>query len=125
MYKFVVLFRKVDDMAALEAFFSGTYLPLAEQMSGVIRHEVSRVGVKPGGQSRFHLMSELYFADEAVFRAGLRSAGGLALLGALHPWAEKRLLTWFDAECWADQPRPGGPAADPDSDPDRAGAGPA
>ena len=51
MFKFVTIYRRVDDMVALEEFFSGTHLPLAEQLPGLLRSEVGRIRGKPGGNS--------------------------------------------------------------------------
>ena len=61
MFKFVTIYRRVDDDNALEMFFSSTHLPLAEQLPGLLKSEVSRISGKPGGPSRYHLMYELYF----------------------------------------------------------------
>lgn len=106
MFKFVTIYRRVDDMVALEEFFSGTHLPLAEQLPGLLRSEVGRIRGKPGGNSRFHLMYELYFASEEAFLRALASEPGIALLAALKPWGEARLITWFYAESFAEPPFP-------------------
>jgi uncharacterized protein (TIGR02118 family) len=100
MFKFVTIYRKVDDEPALEAFFSEFHLPLAEQLPGLIKSEVSRVSGKPGGQSRFHLGYELYFTTQDDFFRALASDPGRSLMSALTPWAEKKLLTWFYADCF-------------------------
>lgn len=100
MFKFVTIYRRVDDEDALENFFSGTHLPLAEQLPGLLKREVSRVLGKPGGESRFHLMYELYFdSQEAYFRA-LESEAGRKLMAALVEWDKARLITWFYSESW-------------------------
>lgn len=98
MFKFTTVYRKVDDEQKLEAFFSDTHLPLAEQLPHLYKREVSRIIRKPGGQSRYHLMVELYFESEATFQQAIASETGLQLIQALEPWAEARLITWFFAE---------------------------
>lgn len=100
MFKFVTMYRKVDDEFALESFFSETHLRLAEQLPGLLKTEVSRVTGKPGGQSRFHLIYELYFATPEDFYAALASDPGRALMVALREWAEAKLITWFYADCF-------------------------
>ena len=100
MYKFVTIYRKVDDEILLEEFFSNTHLPLAEELPGLERTAVTRIKSKPGGQSRFHLLYELYFADERSYRAAFLSQPGMQLLSALQPWEAQRLITWFDGECF-------------------------
>ena len=99
MYKFVTLYRRVDDEDALEAFFSQTHLPLAEQLPGLARREVSRISHKPGGgESRFHLMFELYFDSRISFEAAMVTPIGVQLIAALTPWAEAKIITWFFAD---------------------------
>jgi uncharacterized protein (TIGR02118 family) len=98
VFKFVTIYRRVDDEAALETFFSNTHLPLAEQLPGLVKSEVSRVAGKPGGESRFHLMYELYFETPKVFFHALGSDAGRKLMSALKDWGDARLITWFYAE---------------------------
>jgi uncharacterized protein (TIGR02118 family) len=100
MYKFTTLYRQVDDPDTLEHFFSHTHLPLAEQLPGLVKSEVSRVMGKPGGESRFYLTYELYFASRAAFEDAMKSRPGVHLMVNLTPWAEKRLVTWFYAEAF-------------------------
>ncbi|RMG95756.1 MAG: EthD family reductase [Chloroflexi bacterium] len=95
MFKFVTIYRRVDDENALETFFSHTHLPLAEQLPGLLKTEVARITGKPGGESRFHLMYELYFADEDSFNRALISPAGQELMAALKQWWDARLITWF------------------------------
>lgn len=98
MFKFVTIYRRVDDEETLEDFFSGTHLQLAEKLPGLQRSELSRVVGKPGGASRFHLMYELYFESQEAFFQALTSQAGVQLLAALNEWAQARLVTWFYAE---------------------------
>lgn len=100
MFKFVTMYRKVDDELALESFFAETHLQLAEQLPGLLKSEVSRVSGKPGGQSRFHLVYELYFATPEDFYRALASEPGRYLMAALTEWAEAKLITWYYADCF-------------------------
>lgn len=107
MYKFVVLYYRVDDESALEAFFSGTHLRLVEQLPGLQKLEISRVTSQPTGQSRFHLMVEAYFLNEADWLAAQLSEPGIELMNALLPWAEDRLIAWFYANSFSEDKQPG------------------
>ena len=100
MFKFVTIYRRVKEEDALENFFSGTHLALAEQLPGLLKREVSRVVCKPGGESRFHLMYELYFESQVTFFQALESEAGQALMAALVEWDKARLITWFYSESW-------------------------
>jgi len=95
MFKFVCIYRQVDDVNALDEFFSSTHLQLSEQLPALVRTEVSRITGKPGGQSRFYLMYALYFEGQKAFEFALASEPGLALMAALKPWADAKLITWF------------------------------
>ena len=103
MFKFTTLYRQVDDPDAVDTFFSQTHLPLAEQLDGLHKSEVSRISGKPGGESRFYLMYELYFASEATYRRAMVSEIGLQLMEALKPWDEARIVTWFYAESFEEE----------------------
>ena len=102
-FKFVTIYRLVDDEDTLEAFFSQIHLPLAEQLPELLKSEVSRVVGKPGGVSRFHLMYELYFADEDAYHRSMLSEIGVKLVEALKPWGDAKLLTWFYAEAFEEE----------------------
>lgn len=100
MFKFVVIYRRVDDEDALEAFFASTHLRLVEELPGLLKTEVSRIQGKPGGQSRFHLMVESYFVSKEDYQRAMLSETGLELIQAFRPWDEAKLLTWFYAEAF-------------------------
>jgi len=103
MFKFVTIYRRVDDETALEDFFSNTHLQLAEQLPHLLKREVSRISHKPGGESRFHLMFELYFESEPHFQQAMTSMVGVELIKSLKPWEEAKLLTWFYAEAFEEE----------------------
>lgn len=105
LYKFVTIYRRVDDELALEEFFSSTHLPLAESLPGLVKSEVSRISGKPGGASRFHLMYELYFGSREAYLRAIASEAGRALVEALAPWGEARIVTWFYAESFEEETR--------------------
>jgi uncharacterized protein (TIGR02118 family) len=102
MYKFVVIYYRVDDENALESFFTGTHLPLVESLPGLRRLEIGRVTGQPLGQSRFHLMVEAYFDDEEAWHEAQLSPPGVALMNALRPWADERLIAWFYADSFTE-----------------------
>ena len=100
MYKFVMIYRRVDDEDAVDEFFSSTHLPLAESLPYLLKSEVSRVLSKPGGESRFLLMYELYFASIDTFREAFLTEQGIQLMQALKPWGDAKIITWFYADAF-------------------------
>lgn len=100
MFKFVTIYRRVDDEDALETFFATTHLQLAEKLPGLLKSEVSRIHGKPGGESRYHLMYELYFESRLWFDRALATPTGVQFIQALKPWADAHLMTWFFSEAF-------------------------
>lgn len=105
LFKFTVLYRRVEDEDTLELFFSGTHLQLVEQLPGLVKTEVARVTGKPGGESRFHLSYSAYFANAQAFEMALLSEPGRQLMAALKPWADAKAITWFYAEAFEEAAR--------------------
>jgi uncharacterized protein (TIGR02118 family) len=103
MFKFVVIYYRVDDEDALEDFFANTHRALVEQLPGLRRLEVSRVASQPFGRSRFHLMVEAYFDSEAALRENLVSRPGLEMMNALRTWSENKLIAWFYADSFGEE----------------------
>jgi uncharacterized protein (TIGR02118 family) len=122
MFKLTVLYRRVDDEDMLEQFFSQTHLPLAEQLPDLKKSEVSRISGKPGGESRFHLMYELYFTSREAYQKAMISEPGLALIKALTPWWKAKIITWFYAQSFEEMTEDAG-ADDPYSSPPSDAAG--
>lgn len=106
MRKFVVIYYRVDDEAALESFYAGTHLRLLEQLPGLSKIEISRVANQPTGQSRFFLMVEGYWPTTKSMESALVSAPGLQLMDALRVWADNKLIVWFYADAF-EEAKPG------------------
>ena len=100
MFKFVTIYRQVDDPSAIDQFFSETHLPLAEALPNLEKTEVSWIKGKPGGQSRFYLMYELYFESQEAYQMALISEEGVELIKALKPWGDEKIVTWFYADSY-------------------------
>jgi uncharacterized protein (TIGR02118 family) len=98
VFKFVTIYRVVDDPDAVETLFQEIHLPAAEKLPGLVKSEVSHITGQPGGRSRFLLMYELYFNSRANFEAAFYSEPGKVIMEALRPWGEAGLITWFYAE---------------------------
>jgi len=106
MHKFTVLYYRVDDEMAQEEFFSSTHLPLLESLPGLRAVEVSRVLGQPMGQSRFTLTVEATFDSQPALEAALMTEAGMALMNALRPWAENRLIAWYYADSFSSDQNP-------------------
>lgn len=80
MFKITILFDPPTDVEAFTAYYLGTHMPLARRVPGTLKDQVTIFGPGyDGSPSPYYLMTELYFADEEAWRAGMSSPEGLAL----------------------------------------------
>jgi uncharacterized protein (TIGR02118 family) len=79
MYKMTILFKKAtaERAALIEHRWATEFLPLAEQMPGVVRLSLARVFGEPSGASSYDRLHEFYFATDADLDAALSSPVGI------------------------------------------------
>ncbi|GMA49381.1 ethyl tert-butyl ether degradation protein EthD [Alicyclobacillus contaminans] len=74
MVKLVVLYRQPEDAGKFNDHYFQVHLPLARQIPGLERLEVTRIrGNAMGGEAEYHLLAEMYFKDEDAYRAAMKS----------------------------------------------------
>jgi uncharacterized protein (TIGR02118 family) len=100
MAKLVVLYNKPSDAAAFDAHYASTHAPLAKQIPGLKRYEISTGPVTtPAGESPYHLVAVLEFDSVAALQAGLESPAGQAAAGDLANFAQAGVeLLMFDTK---------------------------
>jgi uncharacterized protein (TIGR02118 family) len=76
MVKLVALFKKPEESQQFDDVFSGSVVPLLHQIPGLVRLELTDVTGAPFGESKFHLMAELYFPDRQTLDAAMASKEG-------------------------------------------------
>ncbi|HEY7144949.1 MAG TPA: EthD family reductase [Streptosporangiaceae bacterium] len=77
--KLVVLYTHPDDMAAFDAHYFGTHMPLVAALPGLERAETgSFTAALDDGGHTYYRAAELYFADQAALQAAFGSATGKA-----------------------------------------------
>lgn len=100
-FKLTAIYRQADDLEKVDSFFNTAHLQLAERLPGLLKSEITRIHGKPGSQqSRFYLMYELYFESEEAYLHAFATEAGLALVQALKPWIDARLLSWYYGETY-------------------------
>ena len=88
MMKVTVLYGHPARPEAFESYYRGTHLPLAAQMKGVARLELTKFGAGPdGGKPAFYRMAEVYFATQAQMEQTLGSPEGQATVTDLAVFA--------------------------------------
>jgi uncharacterized protein (TIGR02118 family) len=75
--KLTIVYGKPDDSDAFDKHYSEVHMPIVERWPGVERTEVAKVAGGPGGSaSPYHLITEIYFADNDALNAALGSDAG-------------------------------------------------
>jgi len=75
--KLTVVYGKPDDVDEFDKHYTEVHMPLVEGWPGVERIEVAKVSGGPmGSPSPYHLITEIYFADEGALNDALGSEAG-------------------------------------------------
>jgi uncharacterized protein (TIGR02118 family) len=73
------------DADAFEKYFKEQHLPLAQQMHGVSRIEITKFhSSADGGKPEYYCMSELFFASKSEMEETMGSPEGQAVIDDLH-----------------------------------------
>ena len=79
MARMVVIYKQPADASAFDAHYFGVHVPLAKQLPGLRRYEVSRGPiVSPTGGPPWHLVATLHFDDLAAIKAAFATPLGQA-----------------------------------------------
>jgi uncharacterized protein (TIGR02118 family) len=88
MYKLTVLYHHPNNVEEFESYYEKVHLPLAQNMPGLSKLELTRFTSGPGGtKADFHRMAELYFINEAQMIETMGSPEGQAAINDLHNFA--------------------------------------
>jgi len=78
MVKLIALYKKPSDIQAFEEHYKNNHTPLVKKMPGLKKLEVSKITSAIGGESKFHLLAEMYFENEDALNAAMASPEGKA-----------------------------------------------
>jgi len=78
MASMTVIYRRPQDVAAFDKHYFETHAPLAKQLPGLRRYEVSEGPIAAPAGGDFHLVANLYFDDMAALESAFASPEGQA-----------------------------------------------
>ena len=88
MASLVVMYGTPEDPAAFDSYYRETHIPLAKNVPGLRRYEISRGPVvTPAGPSKVHLVATLHFDDLAAIQNAFASTEGQATAADLQVFA--------------------------------------
>jgi uncharacterized protein (TIGR02118 family) len=75
--KLSVVYGKPDEAEGFDKHYNEVHMPIVARWPGVERTEVAKVSGGPmGTPAPYHLITEIYFADEDALNAALASDAG-------------------------------------------------
>ena len=97
MIKLIALYRKPADPADFDMHYFDVHLPLVRKYPGMRKVEVTRVTGAPIGETKYHLMAEMYFDSKDAMDAALASPEGKAVTRDIMSFAAD-VITVFHGE---------------------------
>jgi uncharacterized protein (TIGR02118 family) len=73
MYKLIAFFAPPDNVEEFDQHYNEIHTPLMKQVPGLERLVVTRNLRAFGGDSPYHLIAEMHFADKDAFKAAMAS----------------------------------------------------
>ncbi|HUL43513.1 MAG TPA: EthD family reductase [Bacteroidota bacterium] len=97
MVKIIALYRNPSDAETFDKHYFDIHIPLVKKVPGLRKVEVTRITGAPIGESKFHLMAEMYFDSVDAMNAGNASPEGKAVARDVMSFAAD-VLTLFYGE---------------------------
>lgn len=73
MFKLLALYKTPQDADAFMAHYRDTHMPLVQKIPGLQKVELTKVHNTLMGEQGNFLLAEMYFADEASYKAAMKS----------------------------------------------------
>jgi len=97
MVKLIALYRKPADAQEFDKHYDEVHTPLVKKMPGLRKLEITRITGAPIGETRYHLMCEMYFDSVDALNASNASPEGKATARDLMSFAAD-VVTLFYGE---------------------------
>jgi uncharacterized protein (TIGR02118 family) len=89
MAQLIAMYKKPADVAAFDAYYTSTHVPIAKKIPGLRRYQVSSGAVlTPQGESGYHLVALLGFDSADAIQAGFATPEGAAAAADLGKFAQ-------------------------------------
>ena len=98
MTKLIALYRKPSDPVAFDKHYDEVHTPLAKKYPGLRKLEITRVTGAPIGETKFHLMCEMYFDNKNAMDAAIASPEGKAVVRDLMSFASDVVTVFIGEE---------------------------
>jgi uncharacterized protein (TIGR02118 family) len=97
MVKIVALYKKPGEVEDFDKHYDEVHIPLLRKYPGLHKLEITRITGAPIGETKFHVMAEIYFDTRQALDVALVSQEGKAVARDLLSFAAP-LVTVFIGE---------------------------
>jgi len=80
MIKLIALYKKPSDIAAFDEHYAAVHTPLVRKYPGLKKLEITRITGAPIGESKYHVMAEMYWDTKQAMDTALASPEGKAVI---------------------------------------------
>ncbi len=95
MIKLIALFRKPADTAEFDKHYSEVHTPLVRKYPGMRKLEITRITGAPIGETKYHLLCEMYWDSKDDIDKALGSPEGRAVAKDLMSFAADLVTVFF------------------------------
>jgi len=95
MTKLIALYRKPADPGAFDTHYRDTHTPLVRKYPGLRKLEITRITGAPIGETKFHLMAEMYFDNKDAMNTAMASPEGKAVARDLMSFAADVVTVFY------------------------------
>ena len=97
MTKLIALYRKPSDVAEFDSHNNSVHTPLVRKYPALRKLEITRITGAPIGETKYHILCEMYFDSKDAMDTALSSPEGKAVARDLMSFAAD-LVTVFIGE---------------------------
>ncbi len=95
MVKLIALYRRPADPEAFDKHYFDIHIPLIRKSPGLRKLDITRVTGAPIGETKFHLMAEMYYDSLDAMNAAKASPEGKAAARDLMSFAADVVTLFF------------------------------
>src|SRR5437867_1244450 len=95
MVKLIALYRTPSDVEQFDKHYTDIHIPLIRKTPGLRKIELTRITGAPIGESKYHLMAEMYYDSLEAMNAANASPEGKAAARDLMSFAASVVVLFF------------------------------
>jgi uncharacterized protein (TIGR02118 family) len=95
MIKLIALYRTPEDVVAFDKHYHEVHIPLVKKTPGLRKLEITKITGAPMGESKYHVMAEMYYDSLDAMNAANASPEGKAVVRDLMSFAANIVTVFY------------------------------